>query len=179
MGYDYTFLSGLNICHKCGSNICAPNKKYCFDCLEKIREENRKRYDPERAKAYQKRRRELYQEHKKNGICVRCKEKATHGMYCYEHYLQEKRKSHNRAEKAKRDRHAIGLIPDSKRKKGECLWCEKRAANGLMCCENHSKIFSEAGKKGYQDALINKSNPWVNQWANQMRSKDGKSKGRI
>lgn len=72
---DYEWLTEMNLCHRCRKNKPAPNKKFCFDCLDKIRKENRKRYDSEKAKQYQKRRKELYEERKAVGICVRCKKK--------------------------------------------------------------------------------------------------------
>lgn len=62
---DYEFLDTIGICHRCRKQKQAPGKKFCFDCLDKNREECRKRYDPEKAKEYQKRRRELYQQKKK------------------------------------------------------------------------------------------------------------------
>lgn len=62
---DYEWLTKMGLCHKCRKNKVAPNRKFCFDCLDKIREENSKRYNPEYAKEYQKRRREIYQQKKK------------------------------------------------------------------------------------------------------------------
>ena len=59
---DYEWLTEMNLCHRCRKEEAAPDKKYCFDCLDKIREENRKRYDKEKSKSYQKRRREIYRE---------------------------------------------------------------------------------------------------------------------
>lgn len=62
---DYEWLTEMGLCHRCRKNKAAPNRKFCFDCLDKIREENVKRYNSEWAKDYQKRRREIYQEKKK------------------------------------------------------------------------------------------------------------------
>ena len=50
---DYEWLTQMGLCHKCRKEKCAPGKKYCFECLEIIREDNRKRYDQEKAKEYQ------------------------------------------------------------------------------------------------------------------------------
>lgn len=37
---DYEWLTEMGICHKCRKKRVAPGKKYCFDCLELIREDN-------------------------------------------------------------------------------------------------------------------------------------------
>lgn len=144
---DNEWLNEMGLCHKCRKERTAPGKKFCFDCLDKKRDENRKRYDSEKAKAYQARRRELYEWKKQAGICVRCSKPATHGMYCYEHSIQEKRKSQKRAQRAKIDRNERGLIPDQRKAEGLCLWCGNLAAPGINACEEHRKKFSEAGKK--------------------------------
>lgn len=153
---DYEWLTEMGLCHRCRKEKAAPDKKYCFDCLDKIREENRKRYDKEKAKNYQKRRREIYREKKSNGICVRCNKQATHGMYCYEHYLKEHRKSAKRANTEKEKRHEKGLIPEKRKTNGLCLWCGENAVNGKNVCERHMLIFSEAGKKSKEnDKVVN------------------------
>lgn len=144
---DYEWLTEMNLCHKCRKNRPAPNRKFCFDCLEKIREENAQRYNPEKAKEYQPRRREIYQEKKEKGICVRCSKEATHGMYCYEHYIKAHRRSLERAQNAKEERHRRGLIPKARKENGLCLWCGKKAIKGINACEKHSVIFQEAGRK--------------------------------
>lgn len=151
---DYEWLDSMKICHRCKKARQAPGRKFCFDCLDRIREENAKRYDPEKAKRYQARRREIYQEKKKNGVCVRCSKPATHGIYCYEHSINAKRRSQRRAEERKRIRHKRGLIPDERKDKGLCLWCGENALPGLRCCEKHSNIFSEAGKRGKKDKEV-------------------------
>lgn len=51
---DYEWLTEMNLCHKCRKQKPAPGKKFCFDCLDVIREDDRRRYDPEKAKQYQK-----------------------------------------------------------------------------------------------------------------------------
>ena len=162
---DYEFLTELGLCHRCRKQKVAPEKKFCFECLEKIREENARKYDPEYAKTYQKRRRQIYQEKKEKGICVRCSKPATHGLYCYEHSIQDKRRSQQRAEQRKRERHERGLVPEQRKKMGMCLWCGRPAIPGKECCEIHSEKFSEAGKKAN-----NKNNPFAkevnNGWKN-------------
>ena len=144
---DYEWLTGMGLCHKCRKRKVAPDKKYCFECLEKIREENNTRYNPEYAKNYQKRRREIYAEKKEKGICIRCKKAATHGMYCYEHFIKERKKRIKRAEDEKRRRHERGMIPAARKANGLCIWCGKEAMGGRNICEEHIKIFSKAGRK--------------------------------
>lgn len=144
---DYEWLTKMGLCHKCRRNKVAPEKKFCFECLEKIRLLNAKNYDSEKAKVYQKRRREIYEQKKETGICVRCDGKATHGLYCYEHYIKERRRTKNRAEKAKSKRHCRGLLTEYRKNNNLCLWCGNPAIPGKNCCEKHSIMFSEAGKK--------------------------------
>ena len=155
---DYEWLTEMNLCHKCRKERPAPGKKFCFDCLDKIRSYNRMRYDPVKAMEYQKRRREIYQEKKTAGICVRCSKQATHGMYCYEHSIEVKRRSKERARIRKNERHDIGLIPDQRKEKGLCRWCGNTAVHGKQCCEEHQKIFSDAGKKAYETNVQNGNN---------------------
>ena len=123
---DNEWLTKMGLCHKCRKNKIVPGKKFCFDCLDKIREDNAKQYDSKKAKEYQPRRREIYRQKKENGICVRCNQKATHGMYCYEHYIKAHRRSMERAKNEKAKRHSRGLIPVERKNKGLCLWCGKK-----------------------------------------------------
>lgn len=160
---DLEWLDQMNLCHKCRKERPAPGKKFCFNCLDKIREYNAERYDSQKAKEYQARRRQIYQEKKSAGICIRCNKKATHGLYCYEHSIEAKRRSQKRAQIRKRERHEQGLIPEQRTKDGKCLWCGEDAVPGLQCCEKHRKVFSDAGKKGYETNLRNKNNPWINE----------------
>lgn len=145
---DYEWLTKMGLCHRCRKEKAAPERKYCFDCLDRIREENRIRYDSERAREYQARRREIYQQKKANGICIRCSKKATHGLFCYEHAIKERRKSAERASIEKAHRHERGLIHEERRERGLCLWCGEKTVPGLQCCERHRQIFNEAGKRG-------------------------------
>lgn len=160
---DYEWLTMMGLCHKCRKQKCAPEKKYCFECLEKIREDNRKRYNSEKAKEYNRRRREIYKKKRNEGICVRCSRNATHGLHCYECSIRVKRASILRAEIRKNERHERGLIPERRKEEGKCLWCGKTAVLGLLCCEEHRKIFSDAGKKAYEANLRNGNNSWINE----------------
>lgn len=160
---DYEWLTEMNLCHKCRKQKPAPGKKFCFDCLDVIREDDRRRYDPEKAKQYQKRRREIYREKKANGICVRCSNPATHGIYCYEHNIKQKKRSQERSRIRRIERHERGLIPDERKSEGLCLWCGNPVVDGLLCCEYHKKIFSDAGKKAYETNVQNGNNSWINE----------------
>ena len=144
---DYEWLTEMGLCHKCRKEHVVPGKKFCYDCLDKIREDNAKRYDREKAKEYQKRRREIYREKKKNGICIRCSKPAPHGMYCYECSIKTRRRNKERSRIRKLEQHERALIPDKRKENGLCRWCGKQAIEGLQCCEEHQKIFSEAGEK--------------------------------
>lgn len=148
----------MNLCHKCRKARPAPERKFCFDCLEKIRAENARRYDPEKAKAYNQRRREIYREKKEAGICIRCRKPATHGLYCYEHYVGTKRREQINTARRKRENHERGLIPEYRRQNKLCLWCGRPALPDLNCCQEHSKKFAEAGSKGRRKNLKNKNN---------------------
>lgn len=81
----------------------------CPECLEKKANYNaRHRSDPAVLEADRIRRKARYYEHKKNGICVDCDKKATHGLFCYECHLKRKRRNAEYAEKKKLQR-AEGL----------------------------------------------------------------------
>lgn len=178
MKSDYEWLTMMGLCHKCRKEKTAPGKKYCFDCLEKIREVNARRYDPVKAKEYQQRRREIYQEKKAAGICVRCNKPATHGLYCYECRIKTKKNNTEKAIRRRLKRHERGLIPEIRKNSGQCIWCGAPVVPGLSCCEKHQKIFSDSGIKGYEANLINKNNHWINEveaWKKKNNWKHSKS----
>lgn len=156
------WLDKHNMCHKCGKQKCAPGKKFCFDCLEFYRENNRRRYNPELEKAYQARRRELYQQHKKDGICIRCRKKATHGIYCYECSIKVKRYNMEKAAKRKRQRHERVLVPEYRIKNGLCYFCgepiDEKRKKVSQCCAKCAENFSEISYRG--------DKTFFNQWRN-------------
>lgn len=119
-------------------------KKYCQNCLEKIAMYNAKNYDKQKAHEYQRRRKEIYQEKKKKGICVRCSKKATNGLYCYEHSIYAKRRSKEIAKKRRIERLERGLIPEIREKNNLCLRCGNPLdLNGYKLC---SKCIEENRK---------------------------------
>lgn len=151
----YALLDKHKLCHKCEKAFQFGNKKFCAECLEKIAQYNADHYDAEKAKAYQSRRRELYQQHKENGMCVKCSKKATHGLYCYECSI--KAKKHNAATSARRksERAKRGLIPEIRKKKGLCLRCGNRldVENSQfcsVCCEENRKNSALADKSKWR-----------------------------
>lgn len=140
-----------NMCHKCEKAKQLPNRKFCAECLEKITLANIQRYDPVKAHEYQARRRELYQKHKANGICVRCSKIATHGIYCYEHSIEAKRHSQANAKKRKMERHERGLIPEYRKENNLCYYCGKPvedSAHHGRACNACAKQMSENSSKG-------------------------------
>lgn len=137
---DYEWLTQHNLCHRCRKERPAPNRKYCFNCLDKIREENALRYNPAESKKYQSRRREIYKRKKEEGICVRCSKKATHGLYCYEHAIYAKRHNAEVSRRRKIERQERGLIPILREEHGLCLRCGEIAMPNNKYCK---KCFSE------------------------------------
>lgn len=163
---DYEWLTKMNLCHKCRKQKPAPERKFCFDCLEVIKVENAKRYNSEKAKKYNQRRRELYEEHKSKGICVRCNKKATNGLYCLEHNIKAKKRSRERAQQNKIIRHERGLIPKYRIENGLCLVCgekieESNLKRECKVCKKHSDFFSECGKKGKNNSAWKEDNKIV------------------
>lgn len=164
---DYEWLDKMHICHRCRKARPAPYRKFCFDCLDKIREENGKRYDAQKAKAYQARRRELYAEKKRAGICVRCSKPAAYGMYCYEHMLEAKKHSARTAARRKAARHERGLVPDFRIENGLCLRCGK-VADGKYCAEC-TKHMIDALDKGREKSPFRKLEKlrYMERWTSQ------------
>lgn len=85
------------ICTNCGHERAFYGKKLCPVCLEKEAERTSGRKKTEAQKA---RERERYYEHKRNGICVRCKLPAVKGsIYCVEHRIKDRASSREWARK--------------------------------------------------------------------------------
>lgn len=176
---DYEWLTSMGLCHRCRNEKVAPEKKYCFGCLDKVREESAVRYDSESAKLYQARRRELYRQKRAAGICVRCSKAATHGMYCYECSIKVKRQEQKKADRRRNERHDRGLVPEIRKQNGRCLWCGSPTEPGIQCCSDHRKIFSDAGKKAYEANLKNGNNSWINEVQAWKKKNNWKPSGNI
>lgn len=155
----YALLDKYNLCHKCEKAKQMPNRKFCPECLEKISNDNQKRYNPEKAHEYQKRRREIYAEKKNNGICIRCTAPATHGLYCYEHSISAKRRSQETSARRKRERHERGLITDYRLEHGLCLRCGQTNDTNTKLCSKCCEV------NRVNSALADKS-----EWRLQIRS---------
>lgn len=152
-------LDKLHLCHKCEKAKPMKNRKFCLECLEKIALSNMKRYDRQKAHEYQTRRRQIYREKKEKGICIRCSKKATHGMYCLECSIKVKRRSQERAQKRKKERHEKGLIPEYRKEYNLCYYCgkpvEDAEKHGRACndCANKMAEYSRLGDKAYWNGL--------------------------
>lgn len=149
----YALLDKLGICHRCEKATTMPNKKYCPDCLEKIAQYNADHYDSQKAHEYQSRRREIYQQKKEQGICVRCTKEATHGLYCYEHSIKAKKAKKKTAERRKQERHERGLIPNYRINNRLCLRCgmpidqENTTKYCNACCAKMAEYSAMANKE--------------------------------
>lgn len=151
----YALLDKLNLCHRCQKSLQLPNRKFCADCIEKIAEYNAKKYDPKKAHEYQARRREIYRQKKEDGICIRCTKPATHGLFCYEHFIQAKRRNRESAERRKRERHERGLIPEYREINNLCLRCGNpidvnNSKLCSVCCEENKKNSALADKSKWR-----------------------------
>lgn len=98
--------------------------------------------------------RDAYKLKKQQGICVRCEKKATNGLYCLDHYIQQKRRSIDRCKDRKAKRHERGLIPSIRKTQGLCLWCGEKATGNTLACDKHRKIFMEAAKQNQKEIDI-------------------------
>ncbi len=90
------------ICHMCKKNPQAPGHKCCFDCLEKSRERaerQRRQATAVSKEGYLSLERQrinaIYKNKRDKGLCAKCGRKATHGVYCYEHYIRARRAKYN------------------------------------------------------------------------------------
>lgn len=143
----YALLDKLNLCHKCEKAKQWGGRKFCPECLEKIAEYNANHYNSQKAHDYQTRRKELYQEKKEKGICVRCSKKATHGLYCYECSIKAKKRSQINAQKRKLKRHERGIIPQIRLANGLCVKCGKPLdISGYKVCKKCLERLTEMSK---------------------------------
>ena len=126
--------------------------KYCIDDEkdpkeDKDRKDYLDKYYTENKDKVNQAHRNAYVQKKKNGICVRCGQKATHGLYCRDHAIAQKKRSRERAMTRKRDRHERGLIPEIRKESGLCLWCGEKATGGTLACDIHRNLFQKASLK--------------------------------
>ena len=152
-------LDKLHLCHMCEKARQAHNRKYCPSCIEKYSQYNSKNYSPVKAHEYQKRRREIYQEKKKQGICVRCLKPATNGLYCYEHSIAARRQSQKTAQIRRQQRLQRGLIPEYRLKHNLCCYCgkpvdsEKHGRACSQCAQKMAKASAKADKAKWKESI--------------------------
>lgn len=153
---NYYYLKGLGICPKCGREDAFPGHVYCPSCIEKQQKKSRDYYhrlsakDKElRHKKARKHHKELYQQRKAEGFCVKCgKKKATKGVFCLECYLKNKKWNQKRAQKKKIE--TGGNPMDLRAEKGLCRFCEEPALPGHRLCEKHYSIAVESARHARQ-----------------------------
>lgn len=164
----YDLLNKLGLCHRCEKAKVWQNRKFCPECLEKIAQDNAKRYDIVKAHEYQSRRRELYRQKKEKGICVRCTKKATHGLFCYDHSIEAKKHNIQTAKRRKIQRHERGLIPDYRIENSLCYRCgQPLDITGSKLCSvcteqnrEHSKLADKSIWRAYEQARYSQNKEW-------------------
>lgn len=149
----YEKLDKLNVCHRCKKNEQFQNRKFCPECLEYISLAGAKYYEknikphPEVERARKKAYRE---KHKALGLCIRCPNPATHGVFCYHHSVKSRRNDIKKCEKQKRERRERGLIPEYRKEHNLCCFCGEpidTTRHGRACSKCAEKM-SMNGSKG-------------------------------
>lgn len=144
----YALLDKLGLCYECHKAKQFGKWKYCPECLEKIAARNARKWaqsiPEERKKATEKAKARRHKR-KEEGLCPLCGKPATHGIYCYEHSIKEKRHHQELAAKAKQARHDRGLIPDYRKANRLCLQCGAPIEDGndTMYCNFHREKMVE------------------------------------
>lgn len=147
MKTDLEWLDEMGLCHKCRKAKPAPGRKHCFDCLDKAKIRAAKDYSLEKVRKYYPYYRALYAERKAAGACTRCGKQATHGLYCYEHFVKNKRYCKKQNEANKLRKYKAGLSSEYRKEHDLCYWCGAPALSGKRYCEMHRQKFVAAGKK--------------------------------
>lgn len=158
----YQELDEWGICHRCQKKFKAPGKQFCFDCLEKIRElkasyraehslseDKKKEYKENKVKEYARR--------KEAGLCVYCgKKPATHGRFCYEHYLLNARLQKEAKAKYKLANSEKVNIAEFRKENRLCCYCGKpiEEGNPTQACNDCRKRRSEIA------TIANKNHVW-------------------
>ena len=136
------FYDKLGVCICCRKEKRAAGHVQCPRCLERgvlYQAEKRASATPEMKAEANMKRREAYNRRRDAGLCPYCGKPATHGIYCYEHSIKEKRHHQELAAKAKQARHDRGLIPDYRKANHLCLQCGAPIEDGndTMYCNFH------------------------------------------
>ena len=132
-------------CSTCPYEYCIDEERTQLE--QDPRKEYFEKYFSEKRDLVNQSHRDAYQRKKAAGICIRCNRNATHGLYCYDHFIEQQRRRKLRADKAREKRHKRGLIPEKRAREGLCLWCGEKASGNTQACEQHRKIFTEAARK--------------------------------
>lgn len=167
-----------NLCLRCGNPVDDVHYVYCLDCRQRLSEINRK---PDEEKlTYEDlltKQKALYWERRNKGICVKCEKPATHGIYCYEHYLRCTR-SCRRYQQEQREQNKVKRqeIIDNK----ICLQCGKPIEPGSdkKWCRECREKQGERSKKWF--ALNKEKHPFykdnqllfINKTLKEMREKE-------
>ena len=125
----YQWYKEHGICVRCHKRDAEPHRVKCFECAEQQRIVDSKRVRSKEEHAKQQR--EITRRKKEQGICYRCKKKATHGVFCYEHFIYSKRKDRER--KTKKGFGEIGL----------CRICGEEPSPGKKLCPVHCKEYAD------------------------------------
>lgn len=134
-----------NDCTRCPYDYCINEKKEMREIRD--RTDYFKKYNAMNKEKINRAHRRTYEERKEKGICVRCSSKATHGLYCRDHYFYMKRKNAEKAQAQKRKRQERGRLNEYRKTHGLCLWCGEKATGNTCACDKHRKIFAAASQK--------------------------------
>lgn len=150
-GYDkslYEFYKSVKICYQCGKNSVAKGKTRCLDCLEKMAESQRKRFEREteeerkiRLQKNKERSRKRYQERKSQGLCVNCnKPQSIHStVYCIDCAIKNQRRN---------DKKKSGIQRNERSAYGKCYVCNEPVGKcGTMCDKCYSMVCANLPKK--------------------------------
>lgn len=144
---DYAFYKSIGVCTTCRKKMAVPGKTDCEECAEKKRR-YAARYYKENAEHLKEASKSRYQKRIGSGVCARCSKPATHGIYCYDCFLYQKRKTREKAERNRLKRHEKGLVSERRAMEGKCRFCENIAIPGMTICEEYrEKMRKKKGKK--------------------------------
>ena len=124
----YQWYKAHGICVRCHGREAEPYRVLCLECMEKQMKYESTRIIDKEKKAKQQR--ERMKKRKEQGICYKCKRKATHGVFCHEHYIYDKRMARERKKKGFGD---VGL----------CRICGEPPVPGKKLCVVHHKQYSD------------------------------------
>ena len=133
---ERAFLDEHHICRWCNKAKAFPGRKFCPECLERIAERNARAYaKPDHLPKFREYQRMLYHRRKDAGLCVRCGRPATHGMYCYEDFIKQKRRAQKQAEKRRLETLERGNVRQYRLENHLCYHCGAPVEDvNAKCC---------------------------------------------